>query len=303
MTLKHLFASILAIAYAYQVTGFQLMFSVGYLCYRNKNQLHPVLTRDNKKLLGMRSRDSNIDLLHTNDELFNSILRDKVPAYKNENKDYLIINAINNTMLHPYISSDEKINTYMTEVLSSGREASSRLKPLFAVVTGMGRGKTRMFVELQKQFNSKPNVFCLAITFNNYWKDILIAPTAPEYIGSIGFQYVFNVIARIISMNYHITLAAAEDLLLHAFEKFDINSGKISTMIHDCVKYIIGQYRANGKNIDEFVLLVDETVSIQDDLDPSGKVDVHHSLRECLLTQPMVMDDGLPVKVDLVMSG
>ena len=71
-----------------------------------------------------------------------------------------------------------------------------------------------------------------------------------------------------------------------------------SDLIHECVKY-----RTNGKKIDQFVLLVDESVEIQTELDPDDKLDVHQTLRECLLTKPMLMDDGLPLKVDLVMSG
>jgi hypothetical protein len=251
------------------------------------------------KISGMGTDKSNKDILRTNSELFNSILRDKVPAYKLVDNEYLIINTPNETLRHP--AFDVKIESYVSKVLSSRPIADPRYKPLFAVVTGMGRGKTRMLIELQKQFNSKPNVFCLAITFNSNWGEVLVDTRKKK--SSIKFLYVLNVIARIISMNYHITLSDAEALICPTLKKFSSKPANLRTMIHDCVKYIIGQCRANGNNIDQFILLVDESLKIQKKIDPERKEDVHHILRESLLTQPMVMDDGHSVKVDLVMSG
>jgi hypothetical protein len=104
--------------------------------------------------------------LFTCSEFFDSILRDKVPVYKKETEAFLIINKPRETMLHPIFDVD--IDTYVSKVLSSTVDADPRFKPLFAVVTGMGRGKTRMLVEMQRKFNEKPNVFCLALTFNRY---------------------------------------------------------------------------------------------------------------------------------------
>ena len=95
--------------------------------------------------------------LLTCSELLDSILRDKVPVYKNETESFLIINKPSETMLHPIFDVD--IDTYVSNVLSSPADADTRLKPMFAVVTGMGRGKTRMLVEMQRKFNEKPNVF------------------------------------------------------------------------------------------------------------------------------------------------
>jgi hypothetical protein len=104
--------------------------------------------------------------LLTCSELFDSILRGKNPVYKNVSVDFLIISETNETMRHPIF--DVEIEAYVSKVLSSNPKAGARMKPLFAVVTGMGRGKTRMLVEMQKQFNAQPNVFCLALTFNRH---------------------------------------------------------------------------------------------------------------------------------------
>ena len=104
--------------------------------------------------------------LLTCSELFDSILHNQIPVYKNETEDFLIINEPSETMRHDIF--DVNITEYVSKVLSSNQNAGARLKPLFAVVTGMGRGKTRMLVEMQKEFNKNPKVFCLALTFNRH---------------------------------------------------------------------------------------------------------------------------------------
>jgi hypothetical protein len=267
------------------------MHSIKYQCYKNIFQYQ---NRRNMatKALGMwltdkRRADICIDL-------FDSILQDKAPAYKKEENEFLIINAPDETLRHPILDLD--INSYVSEVLSS------RSNPLFAVATGVGRGKTRMLVEMQRKFNENPNVFCLALTFKGDWLNILSLPNAPKLLVPEQFQYGVNIVARMISMNYRVSLREAELLLHPILEKIDSNSVYSSCLIHEFVKYIVRQYRAEGKVIDQFVLLLDESDAIQKALDPNDRVDMHKILRESLLTQPMIMDDGLPLKVDLVMS-
>ena len=86
-------------------------------------------------------------------------------------------------------------------------------------------------------------------------------PDALNYVDPVEFQYAVNVVARIISMNYHIPLREVELLLCPALKKLDIESVDALDFIHECVKYIIAQYRARGETIDQFVLLVDESVA------------------------------------------
>jgi hypothetical protein len=104
-------------------------------------------------------------------------------------------------------------------------------------------------------------------------------------------------------MNYHIPLPNIDILLRRSFKTFDWESAVASDFIHECVKYIIAQYRAKGERIDEFVLLVDESVAIQEVLDKGEILDIHQTLRDSLLSRPMFMNDGRQLKVDLVMSG
>ena len=104
-------------------------------------------------------------------------------------------------------------------------------------------------------------------------------------------------------MNYHISLDDSSDLLLVIVGNLKIKSSTASDLIHECVKYIIAQYRAKGEAIDEFVLLVDESVAIQEVLDKGEILDIHQTLRDSLLSRPMFMNDDRQLRVDLVMSG
>ncbi len=63
--------------------------------------------------------------------------------------------------------------------------------------------------------------------------DIKSSPYAVE------FQYALNVVARIISMNYHISFDDTVDLLVNVVGKLKVKSSTSSDLIHDCVKYII----------------------------------------------------------------
>ena len=162
-----------AAVYAFQGTIFRRLMSIKY---RNQQKSETIQSRrffsrkSGMKTFEMRNTDANDSEISkpllTCSELLDSILRDKVPVYKNETEAFLIISECNDTMLHPMFDVDIDLN--VSTVLSSNRNAGARLKPLFAVVTGMGRGKTRMLVEMQRKFNEKPNVFCLALTFNRY---------------------------------------------------------------------------------------------------------------------------------------
>ena len=245
----------------------------------------------------------SIRFFQSSSELFDSILFDKLPMYKNETEAFLIMSEVSETMLHPMF--DVGIEKYVTAVVNSKANAGARFKPLFAVVTGVGRGKTRMLVELQRKLNARPDVFALAVTFNSEWTQVLKLPVdATDFEDPLELQYAVNVVARIISMNYSIPFPKAARLLKLALKNIDTEfADDPSDLIHECVRYIVRQYRASGREINQFVLLVDESVAIQKKLDPDNEEDVHGVLRECLLTRPMNMGDGLPLKVDLVMSG
>jgi hypothetical protein len=290
-------------ALAFQsVTSFRHMVSFKYQNYAKVIQCRWFFSREKLGTKPLEMSLTNERHIETCAALFDSMLRDKVPAYKKKDDDFLIINTPNETLGHPVLGAE--IDTYVSAVLSSKPNADRHSKPLFAVVAGAGKGKTRMLVEMQRKFNEKPNVFSLALTYRLGWWHIMALPDRGRFIKNpIEYRCAVSIVARIISMNYHILLYDVELLLEPFLRKIDTYSISPSDLIHECVKYIVRQYRAGGKTIDQFVLLVDESHGIQRLYDPDGKLDVHQALRESLLTQPMIMDDGLPLKVDLVMSG
>ena len=168
--LYFLLAVLCTVVYAFQSTSFLNRLSFKYRNQGKSDSIQFQRLNSKEQILKMSNADANDSeiskRLLTCSELVDSILRDKVPVYKNETEAFLIISECNVTMLHPMFDVDIDLN--VSTVLSSNRNAGARLKPLFAVVTGMGRGKTRMLVEMQRKFNEKPNVFCLALTFNRY---------------------------------------------------------------------------------------------------------------------------------------
>lgn len=64
------------------------------------------------------------------------------------NEDYVIMNAPHVTLKHPLISVN--ISEIVHMILSRRDEPDSRFKPMYAIVTGLGRGKTRVLFELDK---------------------------------------------------------------------------------------------------------------------------------------------------------
>ena len=165
--LYFLLAVLCTVVYAFQGTSFLNRFSFKSRNQGNSGSIQFQRLNSREQILKMSNADSeSLKPLLTCKELFDSILRDKVPVYKNESEDFLIISEFNETMRH--VMFDVNITEYVSKVLTSNQDAGARLKPLFAVVTGMGRGKTRMLVEMQKEFNKNPKVFCLALTFNRH---------------------------------------------------------------------------------------------------------------------------------------
>ena len=234
-------------------------------------------------------------------DMYKKILDGKIPAFKEESDDYLIINMPAYTMKHPILDVD--INEYVSNVLSSDPNEIGRSKSFFAVVAGVGKGKTRTLVEMQKKLNEVDSIFCLTITFNSQWEYAYDPEITVKKGSMLKFMYVTNVVARIISMNYHIPLFEAWDLLMSGLSDIDVTTKTILCLINECVGYIMNQYRSDGKRVNKFVLLVDECVAIQDELDEYNTMDIHKLLRNSLLSSPIILNDGSRLLTDLVMTG
>ena len=234
-------------------------------------------------------------------ELFQGVLGDKKPIFKgNVPDDYLIIDEPHKTLKHDIINAD--IDGHVGQIKASAQvKPDPRDKKLFAIVTGVGRGKTRTLIEIMKKVNNDyKKTVCLAITFNHHfavggdWKHL-----------GLKFRtiYAINVVARIISMSYQLPFVEVEDLLFQGFNSLEKpNKSTPTDLIQSCIRFIVQQYRANHHIIDHFVLLVDESVVIIDRLDPGNTMDIHSTLRDSLLSTSIRFDDDKSLSVDLVMS-
>ena len=124
-------------------------------------------------------------------------------------------------------------------------------------------------------------------------------------------EYAVNIVSRIISMHYHIPFDNAYEMLrTHGVLSIDKDSSykNPKLLIMRCVEFIVNQCREReggrgGKKVDQFVLLMDESLRLQQVLgDPYGNKDIHATLREALLTHPTYLENGMLLKKDLVMS-
>ena len=233
------------------------------------------------------------------------MLTDKELEFKAEEVEkFLIINAPSITLKHDMINS--AIDVHVQKIMSNRNKVpDSRLKNLFAIVTGMGRGKTRTLVEITRKINGGSSTnLCVAITFNHYWSEII---GIGKVINGLELDkkmiYAINIVARIISMTYQISFTSVEDLMLEGIRSLaTISASTPADLIRSCIQYIVQKHRDNGHSIADFVLLVDEPVKISDRLDPGGLLDIHETLRNSLLSTQIDFDDGKPLNVELVMS-
>ena len=213
---------------------------------------------------------------------------------------YLIIDNVPVTMSHPLIDID--IVAVAKKILDGSTTPGTRSKEFFALVTGMGRGKTRFLVELDLELKKHPNVCSVAITFNHFWDSppgiVSRSPGQETDYHTLKRVYAVAIVSRIVSIHYHmpfddalllIERLARENLHLHAKD-----------LIRECVRFIVAQMRRDGRPIDRFVLLVDESMKIEKTL---RAPDIHNVLRSALLDLQL-MDESTeqPLAVDLVMS-
>eukprot|EP01042_Synura_sphagnicola_P000169 gene169-170_t len=255
-------------------------------------------------------------------EFYRVVLRDLDPYDGEEHPDFMIISDCPYTLGHPALGM--RVDRFAKMILSGNvsrtlGSVSKREQPLYAVVTGMGRGKTRFLVELQRELNSNPldvtdldsAVFCVAITFNNQWDYIYYPYRFSRGEGdpaseAMEMVYAVNIVARLLSMVFHINYNIACDIMAPVFTMDVSISDRAGfsqpmALIQECVKYIVSRCPPKGtRKINHFVLLVDESVSAQEDLGNSF-LDIHRVLREALLTYSIELD-GEILKVDLVMS-
>jgi len=222
------------------------------------------------------------------------------PRFMDRDDNYLIINNPKMTMSHPMI--DVNIKQSVDRVFTNDDIPDSRMKSFFAIVTGMGRGKTRTLVEMDREVNQREKALSIAITYNNLW--VLRGNEYSEYLHSdVNVRYAITLVTRILSVYYRMEHSKVVQNVVHYLIEKASQQTEVDTatfLIRDCIRYIIRQNRMNGNEIETFVLMLDKSGKIEEKLKLD---DIHSVLRQALLDVPLF--EGMPdepVKVELVMS-
>ena len=177
--------------------------------------------------------------------MFQKMLGEKNPS-DIDSVDFTIMSSPKRTSKHPALG----LNIEEASVIIKSRDINleSRDIPLYAIVSGVGRGKTRYLVELQKELRNTASVLCVAITFNHYWTDIKRPFNTERYSSreQLDMEYAVNIVSRIISMHYHIPFDNAYEMLrTHGVLSIDEDSSynKPKLLIMKCVEFIVNQCR------------------------------------------------------------
>eukprot|EP01031_Cornospumella_fuschlensis_P028114 gene28114-33947_t len=219
--------------------------------------------------------------------------------YDKFHPNVLIINTPNLTMQHPYLSMN--ITEKADLVLADKEAPSCRTKPLFAVVTGMGRGKTRFCVELDWELKKRSNVVSIPITFSCFWSDF--DTTFKDEL----IDYAVNIVSRMLSIHYGTPLHFFRDRITsiclrpikRKIEKMPAAFSE--SFIRAAVRHIVEQMSAAGRQVEHFVLIVDESKRVEEIFGQYA----HDILRSALLNTPIDYLDLQPQarpNVHLVMT-
>eukprot|EP01031_Cornospumella_fuschlensis_P038929 gene38929-47353_t len=216
--------------------------------------------------------------------------------YDKFHPNVLIMNKPNVTMQHPYLSMN--ITEKADLVLADKEAPSCRTKPLFAVVTGMGRGKTRFCVELDWELKRRSNVVSIPITFNCFWS-YFDTTFEDKYI-----DYAVNIVSRMLSIHYGIRFPVALTLIQDVLRPMKSQVIRLAPLfpeafIRAAVRHIVEQMSAAGRQVEHFVLIVDESKRAEEMLGNHA----HDTLRSALLDTPIDYLDLQPIpNVHLVMT-
>ena len=210
---------------------------------------------------------------------------------------FMIINKPDDTARHPFMYNDFKDvvdRVISTDGITDGLP-DSRKKPFSMLVVGMGRGKTRMLMELSQELNKREGVLAIPITFNKNWNSELSDDLEDQFSTRAAINYAMSIATRVISMHYRVTHTDVVDSFLSRTKSAKITA-KPNEIIEETVKAIVNevQNRTGGSanfKLKQFVLLVDEAKRAENRFG-SGK---HNILRNALLDTELL--SGLDIRL------
>ena len=175
-----------------------------------------------------------------------------------------LIDSPDVTMTHPIIDFD--VNKTCDFILESAKEPPSyRLKPLLAVVRGMGSGKTRCFEEIRRELLRRPGVLSLGVTFNGGQK---IGESELKWGTDYRTAFSFMVIARFSSALFDIDLDDMRKLITRQLPTLNTDAMKDigRDILSEFFRFVVAKLKSQGIDIDDVVVVIDEVYKAEKDL-------------------------------------
>eukprot|EP01042_Synura_sphagnicola_P029238 gene29238-37718_t len=99
-------------------------------------------------------------------DVFRVALSSQPPLNKLQNRTLSIINSPKVKLKQPFVNQTF-VREWSETIATATYEPDARMNPLYATMAGKGKGKTRFFVELEKELNRRDeqDVFAVAIAF------------------------------------------------------------------------------------------------------------------------------------------
>ncbi len=188
----------------------------------------------------------------------------------NTNKDLgCIINSPLETMTNPYLGSNITDTALLLKEYAM-MNPSPRRKPLLVCVRGMGSGKTRLFEELRREMYLDPNVLPIAITFNcktayeNREVEFESRNEQDNKMRAVQSASI-SIITRMASVFYGLDLNKVQALVNDQIDalKYSFNCEDLYISFTQLMRR---QLAEAGCGVNAFVLYVDETVRLHDEL-------------------------------------
>ena len=212
-----------------------------------------------------------------------------------------IINDPSITMNHQYLERlylDTAIDS-LGEVLR--QRPSTRLKKLIATVRGSGGGKTRMLEELRRATNRRDDAVAIGVTFNC---NSLYEKSDEAFLGQKNgdINIILSIIARISCIVYGISFEDSLDLMKQISKNLKYSNiiAKDTRILRCFIQHVLQQMTEGGKEVKDFVLLIDEVMKVEDS---TGSLEAALSmLSRAMLNEAFVSSDGTPIHAALVVS-
>lgn len=130
---------------------------------------------------------------------------------------------------------------------------------MYAIVTGMGRGKTRTLLEIDRALKLHREIVSIAVTFNRNFKNSNRFPNP-------RINYLHAIVSLIIATHYRVPSGNAAKFaeciisdILDSMRKvgLEVADEELSRIISGLVHHIVVEQR-RYRDVDRFVLLLDE---------------------------------------------